>query len=43
MKLRAQVFKHGSRVPRAGKVESERDDGERIAAELVRQINGEQE
>src|SRR6266480_2862406 len=43
MKLRAQVFKHGSRVPRAGKVESERDDGERIAAELVRQINGERE
>ena len=43
MKLRAQVFEHGSRPPREGKVESGRDDGERIAAELLRQINGEQE
>jgi hydroxymethylbilane synthase len=43
MKMRAQVFEHGARVPREGKVESGRDDGERIAAELLRQINGEQE
>jgi hydroxymethylbilane synthase len=38
MKLRAQVFDQGL-APRAGKVEGERADGERLAAQLLRQIN----
>ena len=38
MKLRAQVFDQGL-APREGKVEGERADGERLAAQLLRQIN----
>jgi hydroxymethylbilane synthase len=39
MKLRAQVFDQGLVVPREGKVEGGRADGERLAAQLLRQIN----
>jgi hydroxymethylbilane synthase len=38
MKLRAQVFDQGL-APLEGKVEGERADGERLAAQLLRQIN----
>jgi hydroxymethylbilane synthase len=38
MKLRAQVFDQGL-APREGKVEGERAHGERLAAQLLRQIN----
>jgi len=41
MKMRAQVFQDGSGAPRAGRVEGRCDDCERLAAELLRQINGE--
>jgi hydroxymethylbilane synthase len=40
MKMRAQVFEQGSRPPREGRVEGGRDDGEGLAEELLRQING---
>lgn len=43
MKMRAQVFESGLTVPREGKVEGGRDNGEHLAAQLLRQINGEQE
>ena len=43
MKLCAQVFEHGSTAPREGEVEGAFEDGELLAAELVRRINGEQE
>ena len=43
MKLRAQLFDQLSVVPREGKVEGKCDDGEGLAEELLRQINGEQE
>jgi hydroxymethylbilane synthase len=39
MKLRAQVFDQGLAALREGKVEGERADGERLAAQLLRQIN----
>jgi hydroxymethylbilane synthase len=39
MKLRAQVFRHGSAAPCEGEVEGEFKNGERLAAELLRQIN----
>lgn len=41
MKIRAQVFQDGSGAPRAGRAEGRCDDYERLAAELLRQINGE--
>src|SRR5260370_10630796 len=41
IKLRAQVFDQLSVAPREGRVEGTRDDGERLAEELLRQINGE--
>ena len=40
MKMRAQVFQEGSDAPRAGKVEGSCDEGERLAAQLLRQIDG---
>ena len=40
MKMRAQVFQDGSDAPRAGKVEGSCDEGERLAAQLLRQIDG---
>jgi len=43
MKLCAQVFEHGSTAPREGEVEGAFEDGELLAAELLRRINGEQE
>jgi len=43
MKLRAQVFENGSAAPREGEVEGEFEDGERLAARLLRQIDGEHE
>jgi hydroxymethylbilane synthase len=43
MKLRAQVFENGSATPREGEVEGEFEDGERLAAQLLRQIDGEHE
>jgi len=43
MKLRAQVFDQLSMPPREGRVEGTRDDGEGLAGELLRQINGESE
>jgi hydroxymethylbilane synthase len=43
MKIRTQVFEPGSTAPREGKVEGGRDNGERLAAQLLRQINGKQE
>jgi hydroxymethylbilane synthase len=42
MKLRTQVFGQESTSPREGEVEGSAGDGERLAAELLRQINGEQ-
>jgi hydroxymethylbilane synthase len=39
MKLHAQVFDQVLAAPLAGKVEGERADGERLAAQLLRQIN----
>ena len=43
MKLRAQVFENGSAAPREGEVEGEFEDGERLAAQLLRRIDGEHE
>ncbi len=43
MKIRAQVFQDGSGAPRAARAEGRCDDYERLAAELLRQINGEQD
>ena len=43
MKLRAQVFDQPSVAPREARVEGTCDDGEGLAGELLRQINGEQE
>jgi hydroxymethylbilane synthase len=43
MKMRAQVFQDGSGAARAGRVEGRSDDYERLAAELLRQVNGEQD
>jgi porphobilinogen deaminase len=43
MKMLAQVFESGLTAPREGKVEGGRDNGEHLAAQLLRQINGEQE
>jgi hydroxymethylbilane synthase len=40
MKLRAQVFEQQSTAPREGEVEGETEDGELLAAELVRRIGG---
>ena len=40
IKLRAQLFDQLSVAPREGKVEGTCDDGEGLAEELVRQING---
>jgi hydroxymethylbilane synthase len=41
MRLRTQIFEHGSASPREGEVEGERDDGEHLAAQLLKEINGE--
>jgi hydroxymethylbilane synthase len=41
MKMRAQVFDDGSVAPRAGRVEGVCDESERLAAQLLKQINGE--
>jgi hydroxymethylbilane synthase len=43
MKLRAQLFDQLSVAPREGRVEGGCDNGEHLAAQLLRQINGEQE
>jgi hydroxymethylbilane synthase len=43
MKLHAQLFDQLSVAPREGRVEGGRDNGEHLAAQLMRQINGEQE
>src|SRR5207247_213033 len=40
MKMRAQVFQDGSGAPRASKVEGSSDECERLAAQLLRQIDG---
>ncbi len=41
MKLRGQLFEQGSGAPRASEVEGELENGERLAAQLLRQINDE--
>lgn len=41
MRLRAQIFERGSASPREGEVEGARDDGEHLAAQLLKEINGE--
>jgi hydroxymethylbilane synthase len=41
MRLRAQIFEHGSASPREGEVEGARDDGEHLAGQLLKEINGE--
>jgi hydroxymethylbilane synthase len=41
MKLRAQLFDKAGGAPREGAVEGELEDGEGLAAQLLRQINGE--
>ncbi len=38
MKMRAQVFQDGSDAPRSGKVEGSCDEDERLAAELLKEI-----
>ena len=43
MQLRAQLFDQLTVVPREDKVEGGRDNGEHLAAQLLKQINGEQE
>ncbi len=43
IKLRAQVFDQLSVAPREARVEGTCDDGEGLAGQLLRQINGEQE
>jgi len=40
MKLYAQIFEHGSALPREGEVVGAYDDGERLAAQLLKEING---
>src|ERR1700681_2443866 len=37
MKLHAQIFEHGSSSPRQGEVEGARDDGEHLAAQLLKE------
>ena len=41
MKLRGQLFDQGLGAPREGEVEGECEDGEGLAAQLLRRINGE--
>jgi porphobilinogen deaminase len=41
MKLRGQLFDQSLVVPREAEVEGESEDGEGLAAQLLRQINGE--
>jgi hydroxymethylbilane synthase len=41
MKLHAQIFEHGSALPREGEVVGAHDDGEHLAAQLLKEINGE--
>jgi hydroxymethylbilane synthase len=41
MSLRAQLFDEDLAPPREGEVEGELEDGENLAARLLRQINGE--
>lgn len=41
MRLRSQIFEHGSASPREGEVEGARDDGEHLAGQLLKEINGE--
>jgi hydroxymethylbilane synthase len=41
MKLRGQLFDHGLGAPREAEVEGELEDGEALAAHLLRRINGE--
>jgi hydroxymethylbilane synthase len=41
MRLRAQVFEHGSAAPREGEVEGDVEDGELLAAQLLTRIKGE--
>jgi len=41
MRLRAQVFEHGSAAPREGEVEGDAEDGELLAAQLLTRIKGE--
>jgi len=43
MQLRAQLFDQLTVAPREDKVEGGRDNGEHLAAQLLKQINGEQE
>jgi hydroxymethylbilane synthase len=43
MKLRAQIFDEELAAPREGSIEGKFEDGERLAAQLLKQINGEQE
>lgn len=40
MKIRGQIFDLGARAPRQAFVEGPDEDGERLAAELLKQING---
>ncbi|HST29725.1 MAG TPA: hydroxymethylbilane synthase [Chthoniobacterales bacterium] len=40
MKIRGQIFDTGATVPRQGFVEGPSEDAERLAAELLQQING---
>jgi hydroxymethylbilane synthase len=41
MKLHAQIFEHGSAFPREGEVVGAHDDGEHLAAQLLKEIYGE--
>ena len=41
MKLYAQIFEHGSALPREGELVGAHDDGEHLAAQLLKEINGE--
>ena len=43
MKLRAQIFDEALSAPREGSIEGRFEDGERLAAQLLKQINGAQE
>ena len=43
MKLRAQIFDEELAAPRGGSIEGKFEDGERLAAQLLKQINGEEE
>jgi hydroxymethylbilane synthase len=40
MRLRAQVFEHGLAAPREGEVEGDVEDGELLAAQLLKRIRG---